>query len=49
MMAGPLCEESIYDLIQKDVIKKVKKKRYRSKYPYNMAPSYSTFGIHTTS
>lgn len=50
-VVGPLRqeEESIYNLIKKVEAKPPKKKRYRSKYPFNMAPSYSTFGTHTTS
>jgi len=46
---APLYEESIYDLLKKEVVKPKRRKMYRSKYPHNMAPSYSTFGIHTTS
>ena len=42
-------EESIYNLIPKEQYVPAKDKRYKSKHPSNMPPSYSTFGNHTTS
>lgn len=42
-------EESIYNLIPKEQYVPPKDKRYKSKHPAAMPPSYSTFGNHTTS
>ena len=42
-------EESIYNLIPKEYVPPPKPKRYHSKYPYDTPPSYSTFGLSTTS
>ena len=42
-------EESIYNLIPPQEYKAAKGKRYKSKYPPNIAPTGSTFGNHTTS
>lgn len=39
-----MAEESIYDLIPKPKKEKKKPARYKSRYPGNVAPSYSTFG-----
>ena len=42
-------EESIFNLIPKEKIEPVKQKMYRSKFPYDMAPTATTFGLKTTS
>lgn len=41
--------ESIYDLIPREYAAPPKEKRYRSKYPPDGPPTYSTFGLGTTS
>lgn len=42
-------EESIYNLLPKDKIEMQKEPIYRSFYPHNIAPTASTFGLHTSS
>jgi len=42
-------EESIYNLVEKEKIKPVKESQYISKYPCNLHPTASTFGLKTTS
>lgn len=42
-------EESIYNLVEQDKIKPVKEQQYISKYPHNLHPTASTFGLKTTS
>ncbi len=42
-------DESIYSLIKPEIFQKKKQRKYTSKYPGKLSPSYSTFGIHTTS
>ena len=42
-------EESIYNLVEKEKIKPVKEKQYKSKYPYNLHPTASTFCLKNTS
>ena len=42
-------EESIYNLVEKDKIKPIKEKQYKSKFPSNLHPTASTFGLKTTS
>ncbi|OMJ83592.1 hypothetical protein SteCoe_15442 [Stentor coeruleus] len=42
-------EESIYNLIPKEFIPPPKPKMYKSKYPADAPPTYSTFGLGTTS
>jgi len=39
-----MSNESIYNLIPPEIIKKEKGPRYKSIYPPKIAPSYSTFG-----
>jgi hypothetical protein len=42
-------EESIYNLIPKEIIEPVKEPTYRSQYPHWIAPTASTFGLKTSS
>lgn len=42
-------EESIYNLIPKERYVPPKEPRYKSKYPHDLPPSCSTFGLNTTS
>lgn len=42
-------EESIYNLVPKERIEPPKERRYRSKYPPNIAPTATTFALKTTS
>jgi hypothetical protein len=42
-------EESIYNLIPKEAPPKEKKIKYKSQYPPELPPTYSTFGLKTTS
>ena len=42
-------EESIYNLIPKEKYEPPKPKRHKSVHPPNVPPSYSTFGLRTTS
>lgn len=42
-------EESIYNLIPKEEVPDPKAPLYKSKYPHDMAPTYSTFCLKTTS
>lgn len=42
-------EESIYNLVEQEKIKPVKERQYISKYPYDLHPTASTFGLKTTS
>ena len=42
-------EESIYNLVENDKIKPIKEKQYTSKYPYDLHPTASTFGLKTSS
>ncbi len=42
-------EESIYSLIPKEEVPAEKKPRYKSKYPSDLPPTYSTFCLKTTS
>ena len=42
-------EESIYNLVEKEKIKPEKEKCYTSRYPPNLHPTASTFGLKTTS
>lgn len=42
-------EESIYNLIPKEEPEPEKKKIYKSKYPADLPPTYSTFCLKTTS
>jgi hypothetical protein len=42
-------EESVYNLIEKPTQIKKKSKRYKSKYPGNAPPSYSTLALNNTS
>lgn len=42
-------EESIYNLVEQEKIKPSKEPVYRSKYPHNLHPTASTFGLKTTS
>jgi len=41
-------EESIYNLIPKEAYVPPKEKKYKSKYDPKTAPTYSTFGLITT-
>jgi hypothetical protein len=41
--------ETIYDLVPREMIKPPKAPLYISKYPYDLYPTGSTFGLHTTS
>ena len=42
-------QESIYNLIPKEIIQPAKEELYQSKFPPNIPPTGSTFGLHTTS
>jgi len=42
-------EESIYNIIKPEYEPIEKRKHYTSKYAYNIPPTGSTFGNHTTS
>lgn len=42
-------EESIYNLVEQDKIKPLKEKMYISKFPHDLHPTASTFGLKTTS
>ena len=42
-------EESIYNLIPKEAPEPEKKKMYKSKYPADLPPTYSTLCLKTTS
>ena len=42
-------EESIYNLVEQEKIKPTKEPQYISKYPSNLHPTASTFGLKTTS
>jgi hypothetical protein len=42
-------DESIYNLIPREEYVPGRGKKYKSKHPFDMPPSYSTFGNHTTS
>lgn len=42
-------EESIYNLVPKEEVTQPKKKKYKSKYPADLPPTYSTFCLKTTS
>ena len=42
-------EESIYNIIPQNPEISPKKPLYKSKYPYNIPPTGSTFAHHTTS
>jgi len=42
-------QESIYNLIPKEIIQPPKQELYQSKFPPNVPPTGSTFGLHTTS
>ena len=42
-------DESIYNLVKPEIFKRKKPRKHISKYPGRLSPSYSTFGIHTTS
>ncbi len=42
-------EESIFNLIPKEKIEPIKPNMYRSKFPHDMAPTATTFGLKTTS
>lgn len=42
-------EESIYNLLPKEILETQKSPIYRSNYPYNIAPTASTFGLKNTS
>lgn len=42
-------EESIYNLIPREVVPAAKQPRYKSKYPAELPPTYSTFCLKTTS
>ena len=42
-------EESIYNIIQKEETVSPHKPIYKSRFPYNIPPTASTFGHHTTS
>jgi len=46
---APMAEESIYKLIPPVVDPKQKEPMYRSKFPKDVAPTASTFGMHGTS
>jgi len=42
-------EESIYNLVEKEKIKPQKENTYTSRYPHDLHPTASTFGLKTTS
>jgi len=42
-------EESIYNLIPKEIVTPPKQKLYRSRFYHSIPPTGSTFGHHTTS
>ena len=42
-------EESIYNLIPKEKYEPPKPKKYKSRHPFDMPPTASTFGLKTTS
>jgi len=42
-------EESIYNIIPKQLENDLKSPRYKSKYPHDIPPTGSTFVYHTTS
>lgn len=42
-------QESIYNLLPKEIIKTQKSEIYQSKYPPDLHPTASTFGLHSTS
>jgi hypothetical protein len=42
-------EESIYNLVPQEVFKQEKEKLYISKFPKNLKPTATTFGLLTTS
>ena len=42
-------EESIYNLLQKAVLQSPRKETYKSRFPPNIHPTGSTFGLHSTS
>ena len=42
-------EESIYNIVEQEKIKQIKEKIYSSKFPHNLHPTASTFGLKTTS
>jgi hypothetical protein len=42
-------EESIFDILPKEIIQSPKKEIYHSRYPPNIHPTGSTFGLHSTS
>ena len=44
-----LKQESIYDIIPKEIIQPPKEPLYQSKFPSNIPPSSSTLGLHTSS
>lgn len=41
-------EESIYNLVPKERYEPPRQKRHKSQHPHNVPPSYSTFGLRTT-
>jgi hypothetical protein len=42
-------QESIYNLVPKEVVEPPKPIRYKSQYPSDIAPTATTFGLKTTS
>lgn len=42
-------QESIYNLIPPEKTEPLRQQVYKSKYPYNIPPTGTTFGLHTSS